>query len=240
MKNHEEVNEIVFDNCAETYKSGLKETLKYSGFTPNYFHNYKVKDLFLYLKQKGQEKKTIKILDFGCGVGCSEPYLAHYFPNSMIYACDISAESIKCAQDENSKFKNLVYSTYKDNKLPFDEKFDVIFVANVFHHIPRKSQQETLKLLKSNLSENGFLIIFEHNPYNPLTDLLALLTDYRYDKNTNLLTPSYMKKILKNAGFTNIEKTYRIFFPGFLKMLLPLEKHLKNCPLGAHYYYIAS
>ena len=137
----------------------------------------------------------MKILDFGCGVGCSDPYLSHYFPKSDIYACDISDESIKFAQKENSWIKNLKYSIYDGNKLPFDEKFDVIFVANVFHHIPRELQQRTIDMLKESLAENGMLIIFEHNPYNPVTDLLALLTDYRYDKNTNLLTPVYMKKI---------------------------------------------
>ena len=232
--------DVVFNNYAKTYKQGLTKTLKISGFSPNYFHNYKAKDLFLYLKNKNMEKKPLKILDFGCGVGCSDPFLSHYFPKSTIYACDISDESIKCAKKENAGFKNLIYSTYKDNKLPFDEKFDVIFVANVFHHISRKMQQSTINMLKENLVKGGMLIIFEHNPYNPATDLLALLTDYRYDKNTNLLTPAYMKKILKNAGFNNLDVTYRIFFPGILKIFAPYEKYLNKCPLGAHYYYIAS
>lgn len=240
MEKKETENEIVFDNYAKTYKKGLQKTLRFSGLTPNYFHHYKVKELFLYLKNNSAENIQLKILDFGCGVGCSDSFLSHYFPKSKIYACDISEESINYAKEENSQYKNLIYAPYKEGRLPFDEKFDVIFVANVFHHIARKNQQSTINMLKSSLNENGFLIIFEHNPYNPITDLLALLTDYRYDKNTNLLSPLYMKKLLKNTGFKNLNLTYKVFFPGFMKIFLPLEKYLKKCPLGAHYYYIAS
>jgi len=239
MISEEKTDEIVFDRCAKTYKKGLKNTLKVSGFSPNYFHNYKVKELFNYLKNNNFERKPIKILDFGCGVGCSEPYLSHYLPKAKIYACDISDESIKCAVSSNKR-NNTTFATFEDDSLPFEEKFDVIFVANVFHHIPRKKQQSVINLLKASLNDNGFIIIFEHNPYNPLTDLLALLTDYRYDKNTNLLSPLYMKKILKNSGFKNFECNYRIFFPGFLRMFVPFEKYLRKCPFGAHYFYIAS
>ena len=239
MENKEQVEEIVFNSYAKTYKEGLKKNVKISGFSPDYFHSYKVEELFGYLKKKQKEKDSLKILDFGCGVGCSDSYLSKYFPNSKIYACDISDESVKCAKEENSQFENLKYAVYDNEKIPFDEKFDIIFVANVFHHIPRKLHLKTMNMLKESLSKDGFLIIFEHNPYNPATVLLSLLTDYRYDKNTNLLTPVYMKKSLYKAGFTQFDLTYKIFFPGILKSLVPYEKYLKFVPLGAHYYYIA-
>ena len=233
-----EKQNIVFNDYAKTYKEGLKETLKVSGFAPDYFHEYKIRELFSHLKSKNSEKNSLKILDFGCGVGCSDPYLAQYFPNAQIYACDLSDESVKCAQEENKQF-NINYAVYNNEKLPFEEKFDIIFVANVFHHIPRRLQQETINMLRANIAENGFLIIFEHNPYNPATTILSLLTDYRYDKNTNLLSPLYMRKILKQGGFNKLDLTFKIFFPGCLKKLVPFEKYLKHCPIGAHYYYIA-
>lgn len=240
MKNKNMTQEIVFDKYADSYTTGLTNTLKISGFKPDYFHNYKAEVLFSYLKTKKLENKQINILDFGCGVGSSEPYLAKYLPQAKIFGCDISKESVNRAKQDNADIDNLTYGYFNGEKIPFRNKFDVIFVANVFHHIPRKNQQKTLNLLKSCLKKDGFLIIFEHNPYNPLTVLLALFTDYRYDVNTNLLAPFYMKKILKNAGFSKIERNYKIFFPGFAKAFIPYEKYLSKCPLGAHYYYIAS
>ena len=235
-----ENQKIVFNERAHIYKETLKKSVKISGFSPDYFNQYKIEELLSRLKKENRQDEPLKILDFGCGIGLSDSYLAKSFPNAGIYGCDISDESVKIAQEENAQFKNLIYAVYDNEKLPFDEKFDVIFVANVFHHIPRKLQQKTMNLLKNNLAENGFLIVFEHNPFNPATTMLWLFTDYRYDQNTNLLTPAYMKKLLKKAGCKKMDLTYRIFFPGFLKAFLPLEKYLKKCPAGAHYYYIAS
>lgn len=229
----------VFDNYSKTYNEGHKDAVKLSGFTPDYFHEYKAIELYDYLKSLNLQDTELKILNFGCGVGGSDPYLSAYFPNSKIFGCDISTKSIGEAKKNNQDLKNVNYAEFDGYVLPFSEKFDVIFVANVFHHIPRNIQEKTFKLLKESLNENGFLITFEHNPYNPMTVLLSLYTDFRYDPNTNLLTQSYMKKIQKKAGFNTFKLRYKIFFLGCLKKFIPLEKYLYNLPLGAHYYLIS-
>lgn len=237
MKN----DHAVFDEFSKSYDKGHKDSVKISGFTPDYFHEYKIIELSNYLKSLNiiHENGQFNILNFGCGVGGSDPYLSSYFPNAQIFGCDISTKSIEEAKKNNHTLKNVTYADYDGDRIPFDIKFDVIFVANVFHHIPRNLQEKSLKLLKNSLAEGGFLIIFEHNPYNPLTVLLALLTDFRYDPNTNLLTQSYLKKILKRASFKEYSVKYKIFFPGFLRRFVPLEKYLCNVPIGAHYYIIS-
>lgn len=230
----------IFDKYSKTYNERHKEVIKHSGFKPDYFHEYKVIELYEYLKKINSENKKLTILNFGCGVGGSDPFLSSHFPNSKIFACDISSESIKQAKIHNANLKNISYEIYDSEKIPFDEKFDIIFVANVFHHIPKNLQQFTMNLLKNSLKENGFLIIFEHNPVNPFTLLLFLNTDLQYDPAANLLIPNYMKKLLKNSGFNKNILRYKIFFPGCLKNLIPFEKYFYNIPLGAHYYIIAS
>lgn len=229
----------VFDNCSKTYNEGHKNAVKMTGFTPDYFHEYKVIELFNYLKKMDLEKSELKILNFGCGVGGSDTYLSSYFPNAKIFGCDISTKSIEEAKNINKELNNVVYKEYDGENIPFKEKFDIVFVANVFHHIPRELQQKTMDTLKKSLSTEGFLIIFEHNPYNPMTVLLSICTDFRYDPNTNLLTQRYMKKLLQNSGFKNFKLTYKIFFLGCFKRLIKFEPCLRKCLLGAHYYYIA-
>lgn len=233
------VENPVFDNCSKTYNEGHTNAVKISGFTPDYFHEYKVIELFNHLKSLNLEASELKILNFGCGVGGSDSYLSSYFPNAKIFGCDISTKSIEEARKNNEGLKNVVYEEYDGENIPFNEKFDIVFVANVYHHIPRNLQAKTTKLLKQSLNEEGFLIIFEHNPYNPMTVLLSLCTDFRYDPNTNLLTQRYMKKLLKSAGFNDFKLTYKIFFLGCLKKMIKFEPCLRKCCLGAHYYYIA-
>ena len=65
----------------------------------------------------------------------------------------------------NNKF--IKFDTVEDFQL--NTKFDIIFVANVFHHIPADLHLTTLKYLRSSLSPDGYLYVFEHNPKNPLT-----------------------------------------------------------------------
>ena len=44
-----------------------------------------------------------------------------------------------------------------------------------------------------------------------------------------------MRKRLEAAGFGSIRCAYRMFFPGFLRFLRPLEKMMTRFPLGAQY-----
>lgn len=229
----------VFDDYSKTYNEGHKDAVKLSGFTPDYFHEYKVIELYDYLKSLNLQDSELEILNFGCGIGNSDSYLNKYLPKSHVYGCDISSKCIDEASKNYDNLKNVIYKQCNVGEIPFDKKFDVIFVANVFHHIPRNLHGMIFRLLKESLNENGFLITFEHNPYNPMTVVLSLFTDFRFDPNTNLLTQSYMKKIQKEAGFKTFELRYKIFFLGCFKKFIPLEKYLYNLPLGAHYYLIS-
>ena len=95
--------------------------------------------------------------------------------------------------------------------------------CKVFHHIRREKHVEILKMLRSKLRKGGLLFIFELNPLNPLTMLVAIRNDYRFDKDAKLLNPLYSKKILRKAGFFEKEIRYTIFFPQFLSFLTPLK-----------------
>lgn len=237
MKNNKKTT--VFDKYAETYDEGHVKAVAMSGFKPSYFHEYKLKEMVQYLKKEGLANKKLKLLDFGCGTGSSVKYIKKYLPEFSVYGTDVSAESIKVAKKDNKKLKDVTFAPFDGLTIPFDTKFDIIFVANVFHHIKRSNHKKVIKELYKKLNKNGQLFIFELNPINPLTMLVAIRNDYKFDKDANLLNPYYTQKLLQNTGFAQNQLKFKIFFPQFVSFLIPLEKYLYNLPLGAHYYYIS-
>jgi len=229
----------VFDKYADNYDDGHTKAVKMSGFTPAYFHEYKLKEVQSYLLRKGFLSKKLNILNFGCGTGNSEPYIKKYLPDSKVYAIDVSAECIKTAIQANSALPDVYFQHFDGVNIPFDVKFDVILAANVFHHIKRSQHLNVLNNIRQKIADQGFFFMFELNPLNPLTMLVALKNDYKFDENANLLTPMYANKVLKEAGFSDREIRFTIFFPKCCSLIIPYEKYLAKVPLGAHYCYVA-
>jgi hypothetical protein len=56
-----------------------------------------------------------------------------------------------------------------------------------------------------------------------------------FDANAKLIPALEMKSRCRDAGFSNVEVRYRIFFPRALAALRPLEKYMTRIPLGAQY-----
>lgn len=229
----------LFDKFAKNYDEGHTKAVKLSGFEPAYFHEYKCRELAYCLKAKGLLDQKIKLLNYGCGTGNSEKYIKKYLPNASVYSIDVSEESIKVARDANKDLTDVTFEPFNGSTIPFDIEFDVIFIANVFHHIRHEKHVDILKTLHSKLRIGGLLFLFELNPLNPLTMLVAIRNDYRFDKDAKLLNPFYTKRILSKTGFLEKHIRYTIFFPQFLSFLIPYEKYLCKFPLGAHYYFIA-
>ena len=229
----------LFDQYAHNYNEGHARAVKSTGFEPAYFHEYKIREVFNYLKSRGLDCRDISFLNVGCGIGESEPYIKSYFPDSRVYGIDVSAESIDVARETRKDLAGVTYEPYDGEDIPFGIDFDVVFIANVFHHIRREKHLAMLRTLYHKLKEGGFIFLFELNPLNPLTLWIAFRNDYKFDKDSKLLNPCYTGRLLSACGFRERQITYTIFFPKHLSFLIPLEKHLRKVPLGAHYYYAA-
>ena len=229
----------VFDKFADNYDEGHVKAVALSGFKPSHFHEYKLKEVLKYLKEQGLADKKLKFLDFGCGTGSSVKYIKKYLPKASVYGIDVSKEEIRVARVNCKNLKDVTFAPFDGSNIPFDVNFDVIFIANVFHHIRRDKHRETMKNIYSKLANSGHLFIFELNPLNPLTLFIMFKNDFKFDKDANALIPFYTRKLLSNVGFSDNKIVYTVFFPQFLSILMPFEKYLRWLPFGAHYYYIA-
>jgi len=232
------MSKSVFDQFADNYDDGLAKAVQASGFKPSYFHEYKIKAVAEQLQKRGLLGKPLSVLSFGCGTGNSEPYMLKHLPNVKIWGTDISAESIRVARETLKDFPQVTYEPFDGAKIPFNQKFEVIFIANVFHHIPRNLHSQVMKEIHEHLKPGGLLFMFELNPINPATLWVAYQNDYKFDPNANLLMPTYTRRLLKTSGFDKTKVNFTIFFPNFVSFMIPYERFLSKMPLGAHYYYV--
>ena len=221
--------EPAFDQFAADYKELHAANLGASGEEPSYFADYKVREVTRCLAGRGLRR----ILDFGCGVGGSIPYLRNYFPASSLVGVDVSQESLQQAE--------LLYRTHAESRhlaagdFPVEQRhYCMAFAACVFHHIPPAEHHDILRRLHSSLTPHGHFFLFEHNPLNPLT--VHAVNTCPFDADAILIHGREMARRVRMAGFSQVRLRFCTFFPRSLAGLRPLEPQLAWLPLGAQYY----
>ncbi|MFC1570712.1 class I SAM-dependent methyltransferase [Candidatus Omnitrophota bacterium] len=215
-----------FDEFAQDYESILNSDLDFSGENMEYFANYKAECVHDFL---GSDFKG-RILDYGCGIGMVAKCLKENFDREgvSIFGFDVSDESVKAARE---KVQGVQFSS--DLEKLGQEPFDAIIVANVLHHVKPEERDDFFKQVRSYLSKNGLIFVFEHNPYNPLTR--HVVKNSVFDKDASLLNAGEALRLMRENGMNVVERKYIVFFPGFLKKLRFLESKLGFIPMGAQY-----
>jgi cyclopropane fatty-acyl-phospholipid synthase-like methyltransferase len=214
-----------FDKFAKRYDEVLSESIPLGMDEDAYFAEYKI----VLAAQLTAGREVTRILDFGCGAGRSLPYLAKYFPGAALAGFDLSPESLRVAKSRQPDA-----TLHSDWSALDDQRFDLIFAANVFHHIPSPEQLEALLKCKGVMSDRGEMIIFEHNPINPATRWV--FERCPFDVDAKMLSKREMKKLSYSAQMRLVDEGYTLFFPRQLRTLRSIEKHLSWLPLGAQYY----
>jgi len=229
------MDETEFDKFAEEYHNLHAKNIKLTGEDPSYFYRYKVKDLLKVLYKKDMIN-DLKILDFGSGIGNSIPFFKEYFPKAKLHCLDVSQKSLEIAIKSYKTQAKFIH--FNGNKIPYpDNFFNVVFSSCVFHHIKCEEHSRLLKEIWRVLKPTGNLMIFEHNPLNPLTK--KAVKDCPFDNNAVLIRSSKLKRSIKIAGFSEVKSYYRIFFPKVLKIFRSFEPFLTWLPFGAQYYVLA-
>ncbi len=226
-----------FDKYVNEYKEIINKVSHISGERFEYFIKLRIALMKATLSRKISSQKSLRILDFGCGVGETEIYLKDCLPNARIFGIDTSAESIKAAN--KLQLDNVLFFTSESLVLTFeDDYFDLIYSNGTFHHIKHKKHIAIFEQLFRVLKTGGDLFIFENNPYNPL--IIRAMKNNPFDKDANIVYPRYLKNILKNVGFQFNTINYYFFYPKWLKFLRFTEKYLRWLPIGAQYFMWAT
>lgn len=121
-----------------------------------------------------------KILDVGCCSGQYTQGVAEVFPNSELWACDLSPRQLEQAQryaNEHNLNWKLFQAAGEDLGLD-DEQFDLVTSYAMFHEIPisasRANLQEYLRVLKP----GGYAVVGDVKAYHAYDNYERWKADY--------------------------------------------------------------
>ena len=107
------------------------------------------------------KRQDIRILDAGCGTGCSTEYLVHLNPQAHVTGIDLSSGALAVARErcqrsvrDRAEFHHL--SLYDANQLPGE--FEMINCVGVLHHLPDPIR--VIQSLATKLAPGGIMHIF--------------------------------------------------------------------------------
>jgi SAM-dependent methyltransferase len=225
------MSQAEFDRFAAQYREVHARNIALTGETPDYFAAYKMRDFAAELSLRSAPRDG-RFLDFGSGVGASiQPFL-HHWPTGRLLCADVSEESL--AESARTHGDRVDYLRIDDGRLPLDTaSIDGAFACCVFHHIPPAEHRAALAELRRVLKPGAPLMVYEHNPLNPLT--VRAVNTCPLDENAILIRSRAMRRLVDAAGFQQSRADFRVFFPAPLRSLRPLESWLRWLPLGAQY-----
>lgn len=230
------MNRTEFDKFADEYRATLARSIAASGEEPEFFAKYNVQDVARLLRARNAPTLALRILDFGSGTGSSVPFFRELMPDAELTCVDVSLRSLELGSSRFAGGAHFV--AFDGRRLPFrDESFDCAFASCVFHHIPADAHVPLIAELKRVLKATGLLVIFEHNPLNPLT--VRTVRACPFDDNAVLIIARSLRGRVRRAGFISASVSYRVFFPHQLHGLRPFERALRWLPLGAQYSVVA-
>ncbi|TIP36642.1 MAG: methyltransferase domain-containing protein, partial [Mesorhizobium sp.] len=108
-------------------------------------------------------------------------------------------------------------------QLPFDAgEFDAVFAICVMHHVPPADWAKFSSEMARVTRPGGAVLIFEHNPYNPLTR--RIVSACPFDENAVLLSKRQVVHYLRGAGLSGV--------------LRRIDDAFGRIPLGAQYHVL--
>jgi SAM-dependent methyltransferase len=223
----------IFQEVKDDYR---KEIAKAAPFFIKDIEFYtKVKaDIFLQFANKffGNSISNLKVLDAGCGVGLTDVYLTKVFDS--LYGIELFEELVEVAQKRNPKVE---YKQYDGMNFPFKPgSMDLVFSSMVIHHIPLEYRLNFFEQISMVLSDNGYAVIFECNPYNPVTRYSV--KKCKLDEGAVLITAGEMKKLAREAGLKVVKSSYFLFFPFRGPVFRWLESFMWWLPMGAQHFLV--
>ena len=217
-----------FDQFSKHYNLFTDKAIRITGYDTKNLVDAKLKKLkFLY---PALTKKSFQFLDYGCGIGNLYGSVVTFFPQAVYTGVDSSKKSIHEARARflnSPDFQELNSSQWKNNK------YDLIFSSGVFHHIPHQEHGPIINHLSRLLNQNGKIVIWEHNPINPIT--LKIVKECPFDKDAVLIRSNKLKQHLEAASLEKVQIIYTTFFPKFLSRLNAFDSFLSWLPLGGQY-----
>jgi len=222
-----------FDKFSSNYNAGFDHSLKsLAASNQEDYWNIKIDVLLRYLSQ--DNTKSMGVLDYGCGSADFLRLLAARCPGWNLNGCDISEGMLQEAKKRLAECRHSFNLWHDTPGAPLPENnYDLITAVCVFHHIPPDQWLSSAEKIYKALKPGGMFVMFEHNPWNPLTNHIVKKAEI--DRNAVLLSSRQSACLLKAAGFVDLKVRHFLFFPIKYKCLSAFEKYLSTVPIGGQY-----
>jgi SAM-dependent methyltransferase len=215
-----------FDEYATEYRKLLHDPLRTSfSAGGGFFFLRKWILISEYLRLSGAGNSSW--LDVGCGNGDLLRLGRRGFARAP--GCDVSSAMTRTCQDLE------VVVQPEPTRLPFpDCSFDLITAVCVFHHVAIQDRPALVSEMARVLVPGGSACIIEHNPFNPVTQLIVRRTPV--DANARLLAAGKVLDLMERAGLTPLAPQYFLYFPERLFFAFSrMERILARIPAGGQY-----
>lgn len=218
-----------FDQYRDSYSDTVNDALIVPGLNGDYFARVKAEMLKEYAERKFADTSKLSVLDLGCGVWNYFALLDGKF--GRFVGVDVSAECIEKAREDHPGAECFCYD---GKRLPFERaSFDIAYAICVVHHVHVDLRASFFADMHRVIKPGGHAMIFEHNPINPLT--VRVVNRCPFDKDAVLLQQWETEKLLKNAGFTEVNSRTFLNIPSFGPLTRRIDQTLGLLPLGAQY-----
>src|SRR5438128_3489439 len=210
-----------FDRFADAYYDQHRENVAVTGEGPEYFAEYKIRQLRQLVER--EQIGVSRICDFGSGIGNSIPFFRKYIPDAALTSSDVSERSLTLGKQRYPG--DGTYVLIEGNRIPCEAgAFDIAFSACVFHHIPHEEHVTWLKELHRITRTGGLIAIFEHNPLNPLT--VHAVNTCPFDENAKLIFARNLAKRLAEVVLASLRFRYNLCCTRGLAVLRPIYERI--------------
>lgn len=219
-----------FDRHRERYTASVDEAVAFSGAEQEFYLRVKARRIIQLARDRlGPNPST---LDVGCGIGLMHGMLQDLSPR--LFGIDVAPRTLAQASKKNPGD----FVRYGGSQLPFAEgSFDLVFAVCVMHHVAPTKWHGFAEELSRVTRAGGLVVVFEHNPLNPLTRLVV--SRCALDEHSVLLGRGRVRRLFEDCGLGDIEQRHILFFPWEGALWRRLEGSLGWLPLGAQYYVAA-
>jgi len=217
-----------FDKYADEYSKLLHDPIR-ERFAPgsDFFFVRKWDVLREQMLAGGLNPNTSAWLDVGCGKGDLLRLGASSF--KKVAGCDVSRDMMAACEGLDVALQPTPLT------LPYpDKSFDLVTAVCVYHHVEIAERPAMTAEVVRVLRPGGMVCIIEHNPFNPVTQIIVSRTPV--DADAKLLRAGVTSGLLQDAGLSELHTTYFLYFPeGIYKKLRFLEGALASVPGGGQY-----
>jgi SAM-dependent methyltransferase len=222
-----------FDRYRDDYEDRVSKAIAWSGTEQEFYLRTKAGRIAQLAEERLAETPDLSVLDVGCGVGLIDAMLAKRF--RRLIGVDVALGALAQARRNAPEAR---FVGYDGSLLPFaNGTFDLVFAVCVVHHVAPEGWPRFASELARVTRPGGLVMIFEHNPLNPLTRIAVSRCEF--DRNAVLLGRGRVRRLMHAAGLRHCEGRHILFFPWSGGFWAAIEDALGWLPLGAQYYVAA-